>query len=232
VRFRLDLALASLYLAISVYAVLQPGGPFAHYLNLLILPWALLLGLVFCRFAQAARLPVLVWTAYLCLTVLFPSIVFLSDAPLPLRIPREEMRVRSLDVPRELDLAGSPMILWGWIYGHYVQTGTTWGTRTGGSHEILEPFFSDKTKFIADFVTSLESGRAPVFLDTATEGAPAYGVRTLYGHEQVPEVADAVHRNYFLCNEVEGARLFLHRERYLNRADILPWCASIPAPPP
>jgi hypothetical protein len=231
-RFGLELALASLYLAVSLYAVLQPGGPFAHYLNLLLQPYALLLGLVFCRFAQAARRPVFVHVAYLCLAVLFPSLVFLGEAPLPLRIPREEMRVRSIDVPPELDLAGSPLILWGWIYGHYVQTGTVWGTRTGGSSEILEPFFSDKAKFIADYVSSLESGRAPVFLDTATEGSPAYGARALYGHERVPEVADAVRRNYFLCNELEGARIFLHRERYRNRADVLPWCASIPAPPP
>jgi hypothetical protein len=230
-RFPLELALASLYLGISVYAVLLPGGSYAHYLNLLLQPWALLLGLVFCRLARAARQPVFVWTAYLCLTVLFPSMVFLSEAPLPLRFPREEMPVRSLDVPPELGLAGSPLILWGWIYGHYVQTGATWGTRTGGSHEILEPFFSDKAVFIADYVESLESGRAPVFLDSATEGAPAYGVRALYGHERVPEIADAVRRNYFLCNELEGARIFLHRERYRNRADILPWCASIPAPP-
>ena len=42
------------------------------------------------------------------------------------------------------------MIQWGWAYAYYVHTGMTWGTRTGGSHEILEPFFPDKTIFVAD----------------------------------------------------------------------------------
>jgi hypothetical protein len=226
-RIQLELALASLYLAISVYAVLQPGGSYAHYLNLLLQPYALLLSLVFCRFAQAASRPVPVWTAYLCLTVLFPTVVYLRDTPLPLRIPNEEMRAPSIDALRELEIAGSPIIQWGWIYSHYVRTGTSWGTRCGGSSEILEPFFSDKAQFIADYVANLESGRAPVFLDTATEGAPAYGIRALYGHERVPEVAEAVRRNYFLCNEFEGARLYLHRKRYEARAEIQTWCAEL-----
>ena len=77
-------------------------------------------------------------------------------------------------------------------------------------------------------MASLESGRSPVFLDTATEGAPSYGTRELYGHEQVPEVADAVGRSYFPCAEFAGARLYLHRERYQARAKIQAWCARLP----
>ena len=120
------------------------------------------------------------------------------------------------------------MIQWGWVYAYYVHTGTSWGTRTGGSHEILEPFFRDKQIYVADFVASLESGRAPVFLDTATEGAPIYAIRALYGHEQVPEVADAVRRNYFLCAEFQGARLFLSRKRYQPDPKIQAWCERHP----
>jgi hypothetical protein len=120
------------------------------------------------------------------------------------------------------------MIQWGWAYVYYVYTGMTWGTRTGGSHEILEPFFPDKSIFIADYVEGLESGRAPVFLDTATEGARAYPDRARYGHERVPEIADAVRRNYFLCAEFPGARLYLHRERSKRVAAILDWCARVP----
>ena len=52
-RVRLELSLALAYLAISLYAVLQPGGMFTHYLNLLVIPYALLLMLVFCRWAEA-----------------------------------------------------------------------------------------------------------------------------------------------------------------------------------
>ena len=71
---RSDLALAALYLLISTYAVLQPGGPFSHYLNLLLQPYALLFMLIFCRLAKAAARPALVWSAYLGLTVLLPTI--------------------------------------------------------------------------------------------------------------------------------------------------------------
>jgi hypothetical protein len=126
---------------------------------------------------------------------------------------------------RELGVRGSPMILWGWEFGYYVQAGTTWGTRTGSSHEILEPFFPDKSIFLADYVASLESGRAPAFLDTATEGASFYDSRARYGHERVPEVAEAVQRHYFLCADFRGPRLFLRRERYAGRKDVQSSCA-------
>jgi hypothetical protein len=166
--------------------------------------------------------------AYLGLTGLIPTIAYLEDAPLPVRYPPMEVRARSIDALRALHVAGSPLIQWGWVYAYYVQTGATWGTRTGGSHEILEPFFPNKEIYLSDFVASLESGRAPVFVDTATEGAPSYGIRALYGHERFPEVADSVRRNYFPCAEFQGARIYLNRRRYQDRPDILSWCVLLP----
>ncbi len=224
----MDLALAASYLVISLYAVLQPGGPFTHYLNLLLQPYAMLFMLVFCRLTQAAARPALVRAAYLGLTLLLPVMGYLRDIPLPVRLQLTAVRATSVDALRELQIAGSPMIHWGWAYMYYVHTGMTWGTRTGGSHEILEPFFPDKEIFVADYVESLESGRAPVFLDTATEGAPVYAIRAIYGHERVPEIADAVRRNYFPCAEFQGARLYLHRKRYEGRPKIQAWCAGLP----
>jgi hypothetical protein len=225
-RFPLELALASLYLVISVYAVLQPGGAFAHYLNLLVQPYAVLCMLVFCRLAQAMPRPA--FLGYLGLAVLTPAILYLRDPPLPIRFPPTELRAKSIDGVDRLNVSGSPMILWGWVYEYYLGMGTTWGTRTGGSHEILEPFFPNKSIFIADYVASLESGRAPVFLDTATEGSSIYGIRSCYGHETVPEIAAAVRRHYFECAEFRGARLFLSRERYEASAEIRSWCEGVP----
>ncbi len=41
----------------------------------------------------------------------------------------------------------------------------------------------------------------------------------------MPEVLEAVRRNYFLCADFSGPRLFLHRERYRDRSDIQSKCA-------
>ena len=223
-----DLVLAALYLGISLYAVLQPGGLFTHYLNLLVQPSAVLLMLIFCHLASAVPRPALVQAAYLGLTALIPTLAYLQEPPLPIKLPPVEVRALSINALRSLHVSGLPIIQWGWVYAYYVQTGATWGSRTGGSHEILEPFFPDKSIFIADYVASLESGRAPVFVDTATEGAPSYAIRALYGHETVPEVADAVRRNYFPCAEFRGARLYLERKRYGDSAEIHAWCAHLP----
>jgi hypothetical protein len=226
-RCPLDLALAALYLLISVYAVLQPGGPFSHYMNLLLQPYAALIMLIFCRLTKAAARPARVCVAYLGLTVLLPTMAYLRDAPLPVRFRPSVARGQSFAALRALQASGSPMIQWGWAYAYYVQTGMTWGSRTGGSHEILEPFFPDKAIFVADYVESLESGRAPVFLETTMEGAGMYANHALYGHEQVPEIADAVRRNYFPCAGIPGARLYLHRKWYGNRPNIQAWCIDL-----
>jgi hypothetical protein len=222
-----DLALAALYLGISAYAVLQPGGTFTHYLNLLLQPYALLFMLIFCHLAKTAGRPGIEQLAYLGLTLLLPAIGYLRDVPLPMTFKPATLRSASVDALRALELPGSPMIQWGWVYPYYIHAGMTWGTRSGGSHEILEPFFSNKSLFVADYVESVESGRAPVFLDTATVGSTAYAIRALHGHEQVPEVAEAVRRNYFLCAELPGARLYLQRRRYEARAEIRAWCAGL-----
>jgi hypothetical protein len=227
-RWSLEIGLAALYLAVSIYAVIQPGGRFPHYLNLPLQAYALLFMLIFLRLAQALPRPALLASAYLVFTLLLPTIGRLPDFSKPPTAMRwETLKVRQslLDMLSELRVAGSPMILWGWELSYYVLAGTTWGTRTGSSHEILEPFFPDKSIFIADYLASLESGRAPIFLDTAAEGAYFYKSRARYGHEQVPEIAEAVRRNYFLCADFRGPRLFLNREHYRGRAEIESRCA-------
>ena len=227
-----DLALAMLYLGVSLYAVLQPGGAFTHYMNLLLQPYAALLMLVFWHLVKAAARPALVVSAYLGLTLLAPAVLYLRDAPVPTRYRPTTDYGKSTDALRSLHASGSPMIQWGWAYGYYVNAGLTWGTRTGGSHEILEPFFPNQAIFIDDYVESLEGGRAPIFVDSATEGSSAYSERARYGHEQFPEVAEAVRRNYFLCTQFPGARFYLHRKTYAAKPGIEAWCMGLPRIPP
>jgi hypothetical protein len=174
----------------------------------------------------AAR-PTLVMLVFLGVTVP-PTMGHVQDIPGSMRFETVPVRARLVDALRVLGVSGSPMIQWGWEYAYYINTGMSWGTRTGGSHEILEPFFPDKAIFVADYLESLESGRAPVFLDTATEGATYYKDSALYGYEQVPEVAEAVRRDYFPCAQFQGASLYLHRKRYEGRAEIQAWCAGLP----
>jgi hypothetical protein len=223
-----ELALATVYLVASLYAVLQPGGHFSHYLNLLLQPFFVLGMLAFCRAVQAATRPARVVWAYLGLALLLPAQAALRATPLPERIRPALVRVLKIPGMHKVTTPGSPMIQWGWQYVYYVYSGMIWGTRTGGSHEILEPFFHDKQLFVRDFVQSLESGRAPIFLDTATEGALSYGNRRFYGHENHLEIARAVAANYFLCGEFQGARLYLNRKAFEGQADIQTWCSSLP----
>jgi hypothetical protein len=227
-----DIALAVLYLVVSVYAALQPGGTFSHYMNLLLQPYAGLTMLVFCHLVKATVRPALAVAIYLGLTLLAPARLYVKDAPVPVRYQPTLNYGGSTDFLRNLQVSGAPLIQWGWVYGYYVNVGLTWGTATGGSHEILEPFFLDQAIFLTDYVESLESGRAPIFVDTATEGSEAYPKRARYGHEQFPEVAEAVRRHYFLWSEFRGARVYLHRGTYAAKAGIEARCTSLPCIPP
>jgi len=214
-----ELAPAILYLAVSFYAVLKPGGPFPHYLNLLLQPYVLLVVVAFCHMARRSRYPWMVVGLYLAITLCIPAArYYLGGAPLVTLVPRTSIETDpTLDAPasyaliRRLTPPGSPIILWGWDYHYYVYSGMIWGTRTGGSHEIIEPFFGDRRLFIDSYVASLASDRAPVFLDTATEGARSYSKRAVYGHEAYPEVASVVRQHYLLCREFTGARIFVNR---------------------
>jgi hypothetical protein len=226
-RHRLDLALATLYLVVSAYAVFQPGGQFAHYLNLLSQPYFLICMLLFCRAVTVAPRAGIVVSGYLGLALLLPTLACVRRAPLPVRIRPVNLRARVDAAVREVAPPGSRMILWGWDYFHYVYTGMTWGTRTGGSHEILEPFFRDKNVFVQDYVESLESGRAPVFLDTATQGSYHYDDPARYGHATRPEIARAVRDSYFLCARFRGASIYLQRRTYAGRPEIRAWCSKL-----
>src|SRR5215831_8110335 len=68
-----ELAPAILYLAVSFYAVLKPGGPFAHYLNLLLQPYVLLVAVAFCHMARRSRNPWVVFSLYLAITLCIPA---------------------------------------------------------------------------------------------------------------------------------------------------------------
>jgi len=232
-----ELGPAILYLAVSFYAVLKPGGRFTHYLNLLLQPYVLLVVVVFCHLVRKSRYPWMVIGLYLAITLCFPAArYYLKGAPLITLVPRTSVETDpTLDAPasyaliRRLTPPGSPIILWGWDYHYYVYSGMIWGTRTGGSHEIIEPFFGDRRLFIDSYVASLASDRAPVFLDTAAYGARFYDNHVIYGHEAYPEVAAVVRQHYLLCREFPGARIFVNRHYYEANPGIRDSCDGPPA---
>src|SRR5262245_11552439 len=231
-----ELAPAILYLAVSLYAVLKPGGPFPHYLNLLLQPYFLLVAVAFCHMASRSRYPWMVVGLYLAITLCVPGArYYLEGAPLVKLVPRTSVETDPRLAPpasyaliRRLTPPGSPIILWGWDYHYYVYSGMIWGTRTGGSHEIIEPFFGDRKLFVDSYVASLRSDRAPVFLDTGTEGAWSYGKRAVYAHEAYPEVASIVRQHYLLCREFPGARIFVNRRHHDANPGIRDLCHSPP----
>src|SRR5215472_12872984 len=218
-----ELASAFLYLAVSLYAVLKPGGPFSHYLNLLLQPYVLLVVVAFCHMTRT-RKSFYLWTVvglYLAITLCIPARTSLRGITVVKLVPPTSLETDpTLDAPasyaliRRLIPPGSPIILWGWDYHYYVYSGMIWGTQTGGNHEIVEPFFGDPRLFIDSYVASLTSDRAPVFLDTSTEGARYYARRAAYGHEAYPKVAAVVRQHYLLCAEVPNARIFVNLRYY------------------
>src|SRR5499427_7093042 len=96
-----ELVPAILYLAVSFYAVLKPGGLFEHYLNLLLQPYFLLVVVAFCQMVRKSRYPLIVVGLYLAITLCIPAAHYkLRGATLVKLVPLVSVETNpTLDAP-------------------------------------------------------------------------------------------------------------------------------------
>ena len=220
-RARLELALAFLYLAVSLYAVLQPGGSFPHYLNLLLLPWALLFSLVFCRLCQAVARPDPGRGAISRARGRRPGPDLASGRSASGALPAHR-------ISREI--RGSPARASGCRppddpVGMGLRVLCTLRNVMGepDRREQRDPgAFLPRTSSSTSRITwrASRADARPSSSIRRWKASMVYADRERWGHEQIPEVAEAVRRNYFPCAEFPGARLFLLRTRYEGRTEI------------
>jgi len=209
-------------LALTVLCILAPGRPYAHYLNLLLLPVTLLLGLALAAWfsvpqntdARAFR-----WQLLLPFALLVGPLLVLRLSPRTdpylyyntvASAPRSGnaalvARIRAFTSP------GEALGLWGWRSSLYLETGLRQATREGTSlcQIITGPA---QIYYLHRYFESLNANPPPVFVDAAGPGNYYFDRRSL-GHEVFPRLRDWIAANYTLVADLDGTRLYVRNDR-------------------
>jgi len=216
-----ELALASwLLLGAAFIAVATPGREFMHYLLFLIVPSGLVTASSFLwirLWLQAGgRRNLGRWAAagFVLLTCAAPTVLrehiddvwdadyFLPAAPLP-------SAIRSYATSRDT------IVVWGWRSGLYILSSRAPGTRFADAPLQIEAstyqqYYRDI--YLADFLRS----RPAVFVDAVGPTDFQYIDRAVAGYETFTGLRQVIARDYLPAGEIDGARLFVRRDRLLT----------------
>lgn len=210
----------SLILA-AIGAVLGPGRTLPHYLEFLVAPLALLIGVHLHASTQSGvtastfsrRFP---WAcvAGLLLCVV-PQIV--SRVRNPHLYIGQFARYRYQHVPSQAAYfihtrahPGDTLAMWGWYPQLYVDTGLAQGTREAQT----ERQFADGTMrstYQTRYLHDLQMRQPAWFVDAVGPASLGYYDRTVHGHETWPALAGKIRDDYDFMAEIDGLRIF-HRK--------------------
>ena len=218
---RSALAAAGL-LAVSVFAILAPGRPYHHYLNLLTLPLTLLSGLALHHLRQSGlggkySATALVPGVFLLCTLLPQLGLRASPRPDPFAYYNTTLSARGpehhqlIAAIQSLSTPGEALGLWGWRSSLYVEAGLTHATRepTTLFQWVAGPW---QNYYLRSYYENLVASAPPLFVDTAGPGNFWFDRRAM-GHEVYPRLRDWVDTNYRLVGEWDGVRLYARRDR-------------------
>jgi hypothetical protein len=218
-------------LSASIYAVAKPGNPFEHYLQFLMAPWVLCIG-VGMSWVWKTAAPVASRGLFALLAYALPAVLGIATE-----------QTASYEYVPQYDADASPLVrlakayasegeslgLWGWRSELYVESNMLPATRFDNTSLQLEPtpqveFF--RRQYLRDFLAA----NPPLFVDAVGSseftcpphgrcppgwhGARRYADRSRAGHETFPELARIIQARYALVADVDGVRVYLRRDRW------------------
>lgn len=203
-------------IAVGFYSVITPGRMLAHYLQLLVLPLTVLVGLLFAAAAGRGTRGATWALAILLLVTVAPQInrratgyniytgrmaEHLAQQPLP-----------ATAVLRAQAQPGDRLAMWGWQAQLYVETGMPQGTREAHTAYQLNP--GELRSFYRDrYLRDMTRRRPEWFVDAVGPQGFGYTNREVDGHETFAELAAFVRENYAFVTEAGGLRIYRLKAR-------------------
>jgi hypothetical protein len=199
-------------LGLALWTVLAPQRNYPHYLLYLAVPMALVLIPTLNWLRSKWNFPCAIATLCCCI-LLLPLAGWRwthphnwSLAGPSWRNPNHgEIASAILDAAQG---GNGVLTVWGYNPVYHTKTGLIQGTRLATS----SVFFNENALqeiFLRTFMYDLEKNQPSVFVDAVADGQFVMMTdRSKHGHEQIPEVADFVSKNYALFAEVDGVRVF------------------------
>ncbi|MDB6113346.1 MAG: hypothetical protein JWQ62_291 [Lacunisphaera sp.] len=200
--------------------VVAPGREFQHYLQFLILPTALFIGLLYGGLiAGAGRAWVRhSWLAIVLLAGVVPQVYYRTHDGNPYQGYLRDAREQAVGAVARHILRfvrpGDTMTVWAWMPTFHVQTQLPQGTRDAHAERQMSPN-PLQSYFRHRYFTELETNRPAIFVDATGEENFGYHNREADGHERIPWLAEFVRHNYVLSADLETSRIYVRQDRWL-----------------
>ncbi|MFZ5494231.1 MAG: hypothetical protein ACOZE5_02700 [Verrucomicrobiota bacterium] len=201
----------------AVAAIYLPRKPFGHYFMLLPGPLLLLLGTVagplLDGWRTSAFRAVAGLTALVGLSGLFVAHHFRHpEAFHRLVLQRPAIPQTLIEAVQRHVAPGELFAIWGWQPALQVFSQTVSSTRDIVTFWQIAPS-AWRDYYRASYLRDITARPPVVFVDTTGPGDFAFHHAPSYRHENFPELADFIRRNYVLTETVAGCRIYIRRER-------------------
>lgn len=202
----------------GIFVVLAPGREFQHYLQFVILPTSLFIGLLFAGWVDGSRRPWArpAWLVLILLVGVGPQVYYRTHDDNPYHGGLPDTKIRAVGAVarhiRHLAQPGDTMVVWGWMPTFHVQTQLPQGTQDAHAERQISPN-QLQAYFRARYFAALEKNRPAIFVDAVGEENFGYHNRGANGHESLPWLEEFVRRNYVLSADLETTRVYLRKDR-------------------
>lgn len=191
---------------VSLYAVLQAGNPFDHYLLLLFVPSALVAS--FCSLYLSQKLFDTIWAVGLMAIALegVRNILLFPIGTIP-SLPQSDSEIRK--AIQTYSHAGEKMTIWGYADRFFVYEHLPAGNRLPHSYWIYteSPLQTYRQR---EFIGDLEQNKPALFMDAMVENVSNIYLpeKHKYRHDCFPMIAKYIREHYRLVKEVDGVRFY------------------------
>jgi hypothetical protein len=200
---RINGIFASIFLSVSLYAVMQSGNKFTHYLLYLLIPFTYLVVYILSNVMQPIRL-YLLGLLVLGATVQGSYNIIKRKAEDP---PLYTLDKKVVEYIRKNSTPSDKIIIWGWDDHLYIRSGRPPGYRyTSTGKLFVQSTLLEQRK--QHFLNDLRTNKPSLFLDTVTPFREPPFEHLFKPHESIPEVAKYIEHHYCLINRINGARIY------------------------
>lgn len=216
------------HVGIAFYSVIKSGYYFQHYLQFLMIPIALLAGVLLeagLRQQTWSRRSIWisssVWLAICILphfvykitttmgyTATNTGLISIEDLGRPLQISAVSKEILKYAQP------GDDVTIWGWKPAYHLETRTAQGTADVMIYRIMTPSRMQESYF-QKYLKDLRRSKPIVFVDEITTKSLWFNEPAKYRHENFPEIRDYVAEHYHHVSTVNGEKIYVRKDRLI-----------------
>jgi hypothetical protein len=210
--------LGGLLFITGLFVVVAPGREFEHYLQFLILPVSLLVGVLYAGLCAAVRpLGRALVISLVVLAGVGPQVYFRSHDQNPFLGYLQDGRANAVGPVTRQILAyrrpGDTLTVWGWMPAYHVQAQLPQATPDAHTERAISSN-PQQAYFQRRAFAALAKNPPAVFVDAVGENNFGYHNRAANAHENFPWLRAFVADHYVLVADIETSRVYIRQDRW------------------